>query len=101
MTLTPSPLGNDRLIEALQGCEPELRAWLECSSVNSLWFLADPIGALRAANLGLKEEILLELEATIKSLAEKLGQQDAQTPTTSTAASPYAADLLLRPEAKP
>lgn len=101
MTLTPSPLGNDRLVEALQSCEPQLRAWLECSSVNALWFLVDPIGALRAANLGLKEEVLIELETTIKSLAEKLGQQDAETSTPSKAAAPLAASLLLRPEAKP
>ena len=101
MTLTPSPLGNDRLIEALQSCEPQLRAWLESSSVNSLWFLADPIGALRAANLGLKEEILVELEATIQSLAEKLGQQCAETSTTSEAAAPLTAGLVLSSEAKP
>jgi hypothetical protein len=99
MTLTPSTQGNDRLVEALQSCEPQLRTWLDSSSVNSLWFLTDPIGALRAANLGIKEELLLELEATIKSLAEKLGEH-AETSTAATAAAPHPADLRVRPEVK-
>ena len=91
MTLTPSSPGRDLLIEELQKCEAALQAWLESSSVNALWFLADPIDALRAANLGLKEETLLELEATIKSLAEKLAQplpEAAVTPVAPHAAGP-------------
>lgn len=94
MTLTPSSPGRDLLIEELQRCEAALQAWLESSSVNALWFLADPMDALRAANLGLKEETLFELEATIKSLAEKLAQPLAETAVTPVA--PHTAPPLSR-----
>lgn len=92
MTLTPWSPQPDRLIEELKGCEVQLQAWLESSSVNALWFLVDPIGALRTANLGLKEETLLELEATIKSLAEKLAQPASETAVAPVA--PHAAGPL-------
>ncbi len=41
--------------------------------MNALWFLVDPVDALRSANLGLPEDLLAELETTIKTLEEKLG----------------------------
>jgi hypothetical protein len=98
MTLTPSSPGSDPLIEELQKCEAALRAWLESSSVNALWFLVDPMEALRAANLGLKEETLLEMEAVIKSLADKLAPALAETAVAPPA--PRAAGPDLRVEAK-
>lgn len=73
MNLTPSSPSSDRLIQELKKCEPQLQTWLEASAVNALWFLVDPVDALRAANLGLPEDLLAELETTIKTLEEKLG----------------------------
>jgi len=72
MNPTPSP-ESDMLIRELQKHEVQLQTWLQSSAVNALWFLVDPVDALRAANLGLPEELLLELEQTIKSLEKKLG----------------------------
>jgi len=72
MNPTPSP-ESDTLIRELRKHEVQLQTWLQSSAVNALWFLVDPVDALRAANLGLPEELLLELEQTIKSLEKKLG----------------------------
>lgn len=72
--MNPTPLSpeSDRLIQELRRCEVQLQDWLAGSAVNALWFLVDPVDALRAANLGLTEESLLELQKAIDSLETKL-----------------------------
>lgn len=74
----------DRLIQELRQCEPQLQAWLQCSAVNALWFLVDPVDALRSANLGLSEESLLELQETLKGLEAKLNHLALQAPVAHT-----------------
>jgi hypothetical protein len=84
MNTTPSD--SDRLIEELRQCEPQLQSWLQSSAVNALWFLVDPVDALRSAKLGLSEESLLELQRTLDSLESKLKQLAIQSPVAHTLA---------------
>ena len=68
----PFPHGSNLLIEDLKRCEARLQTWLECSAVNALWFMIDPADAIRAANIGLSQESLNELEHTLKDTTREL-----------------------------
>jgi hypothetical protein len=69
--LPPQP-GLRPLMGKLARCEHALQQWLQRSEANTHWFRRDPIAALRAANLGIEEEVLLELESVTRALAQKL-----------------------------
>ncbi|HET7873499.1 MAG TPA: hypothetical protein VFL42_13355 [Terriglobales bacterium] len=84
MNTAPSP--PDRLIQELRQCEPQLQSWLQSSAVNALWFLVDPVDALRSAKIGVSEESLLELQETLNSLAAKLGPLALHAPVAHTLA---------------
>jgi hypothetical protein len=64
---------NDSLLAALNRHEQELNRWLNSSPHNAIFFVEDPAGALRAAKLGISEEILREFEDTMNGLQQKLG----------------------------
>jgi hypothetical protein len=49
-------IGSDRLLLELASCEAKLNAWIRSSAANAEMFSKDPVGAMRAANLGLPEE---------------------------------------------
>lgn len=66
----------DRVMQELERCEAGLSAWLGQSAANADWLVRDPVGALRAANLGMDEQVLLELEATMKMITEKIEAMD-------------------------
>jgi hypothetical protein len=59
-------------MQELQRCEAGLNARLGQSAANADWLVRDPVGALRAANLGMDEQVLAELGATMKMIAEKI-----------------------------
>ena len=61
-----------QLLQELTIREPLLNQWLESSAMNARWFRKDPIAALRAANLGIDEVMLKELEAVTASIAANL-----------------------------
>jgi hypothetical protein len=63
---------NDRLLQALNLHERELNQWLNRAPGNPIFFLDDPVGALRAANLGISENLLRELQETMNGLVKKL-----------------------------
>jgi len=52
--------------------EPALDGWLRSSETNAGWFRMDPFAALRAANLGIEEELLQELESATRTIAQWL-----------------------------
>lgn len=56
-----SPKGT-RLPPNLGRHEASVREWLERCSINAIWYACDPAGAIRSANLGIEEAILLKLE---------------------------------------
>lgn len=62
----------DRLLRELSSKEHLLIEWITSSDRNSRWFAADPVSAIRAANLGLDDQILLQLEMITVSIAKKL-----------------------------
>ncbi|HWS18730.1 MAG TPA: hypothetical protein VN223_11970 [Candidatus Elarobacter sp.] len=62
----------DPLIQALLHCESRLSAWLNESALNAELFRRDPLTAIRAANLGVDEGLLGELEEIVTGIAVKL-----------------------------
>lgn len=68
----PAQLGLGPLMGKLARREHALQQWLQRSEANARWFGRDPIAALRAANLGIEEEVLLELESVTRAIALKL-----------------------------
>lgn len=51
---------------------PALNQWLHRSETNVNWFRREPIAALRAANLGIEEKLLKELDAVTLLIAQGL-----------------------------
>jgi hypothetical protein len=78
--MTASSDEPDRLVQELQRCETDLQKWLQQSTVNSLWFAVDPVDAMRAAGLGIPEELLAEMAQTLISVRDKLHAVAAQPP---------------------
>lgn len=62
----------DRLLNHLSKVEQDLQKWMGDSKKNADLFRRDPLGAMRAAGLNMEDDIMLELEMVIKSLARKL-----------------------------
>lgn len=54
---------NIKIAKELSRYESGLREWIGRCSVNAMWYLADPIGAIREARLGIDEELLDQLES--------------------------------------
>lgn len=54
-----------RLLAELAKYESGLREWMSRCTVNAIWYVADPIGALREADLGIDEELLRNLEPVL------------------------------------
>lgn len=67
----PDP-GTDLLLAQLYACEERLHAWLGRSEENAALFAADPVAALRAANIGMDEEALRELASVLAGIHHKL-----------------------------
>ena len=51
-----------RVLRELARYEGRLQEWAGHCTVNALWYLSDPFGAMRTANLGIDEELIGELE---------------------------------------
>lgn len=62
----------DLLLHELTRKESELDQWIRASDTNAIWFRKDPVGAMRAANLGIDEKILKELERVTAAIAHKI-----------------------------
>ena len=62
------------LLQQLACKEQQLIEWIHTSEHNTQWFAQDPMSAIRAANLGLDEHILQQLEIITVSIAKKLRQ---------------------------
>jgi hypothetical protein len=62
----------DPLLQALFDCEARLTEWLNESTENAQLFHRDPLAAIRAANTGMDESLLLNLQETITGIALKL-----------------------------
>jgi hypothetical protein len=61
-------LCTDLLVQDLFNCEPRLIAWLNESPFNAELFRRDPRTAIRAANLGVDEELLCDLEEIVAGI---------------------------------
>jgi hypothetical protein len=62
----------ERLLRELSARETDLIQWIQSSERNARWFTADPMSAIRAANLGIDERTLDQLELITLSIAKKL-----------------------------
>ena len=56
----------------MQRVETKLQSWLQSSPENALLFRRDPLAAMQAAGLEIDDEIMLELERIMSSIARKL-----------------------------
>ena len=72
MSLMHSPASPDPLLQELSRCEGRLSSWLSCSQANAQLFAADPVAALRAAGLGMDENIFKDLQEITGSIARKI-----------------------------
>lgn len=63
---------DDRLLQELNCHEQDLSTWLNRAPENVILFAQDPVAALRAANLGIAETLLQELEQTMNGIMQKL-----------------------------
>jgi hypothetical protein len=76
----------DRLLLELRRVEDRLRLWVDSSEENAVLFVQDPAAALRAADLGLDEELILEFESVLRNIESKLSGLDSAVCSTSRAA---------------
>jgi hypothetical protein len=60
------PVG--QLLLELRKYQDGLRAWVDLSEANSLLFVQDPAAALRAADLGISEDVILEVEEMLQEI---------------------------------
>lgn len=67
----------DQLLLELREHEGALRAWIHRSEANAVLFVQDPAAALRAANLGMAEETIVEFEQVLQAIEEKLTPAEA------------------------
>jgi len=51
-----------RVLREFARYEGSLQEWTERCTINAIWYLSDPFGAIRSANLGVDEELICELE---------------------------------------
>ncbi len=58
----------DQLLFELRKYQDKLRAWVDFSEANSLLFVQDPAAALRVADLGISEDLIVEVEETLRSM---------------------------------
>lgn len=73
----------DRLILELRRVEDRLRFWVDSSEENAVLFVQDPAAALRAADLGLDEELIQEFESVLRSIESRLSSVDSVACPTS------------------
>ena len=62
----------DPLVQALMDSELRLNVWLNESELNFDLLSRDPVAAMRAANLGVEEDMLSALEDVMTGIARKL-----------------------------
>jgi hypothetical protein len=64
----------DQLLLELRKHEEKLRAWIDLSEDNAVLFVQDPAAALRAADLGMPEDTIMEFEEVLQAIEAKLCQ---------------------------
>lgn len=60
------PVG--QLLLELRKYQDKLRAWVDLSEANTLLFVQDPAAALRAADLGMSEDLIAEVEEAMQEI---------------------------------
>ena len=74
MAHIPPMSESELLLQALRQCGDQLALWISRSPANACLFIEDPAAAIEAATApaDLNRDIMLELEAVLTGLAEKL-----------------------------
>jgi hypothetical protein len=67
----------DQLLFELRKHEDKLRAWIDRSEANAVLFVQDPAAALRAADIGMPEDTIVEFEQVLHDIEAKLCHADA------------------------
>jgi hypothetical protein len=74
----PSAIQSEHLLLALRQCGDQLDTWISESPANACMFIEDPTMAMQAAGPDLDLDVMLELEAVLSGLVQKL---DLGSPT--------------------
>ena len=72
MAQIPPAIQSDRLLHALSECQNQMNVWLSKSPANACLFMEDSLAAMKAANPDMDFNVMLELEAVLNGLAQKL-----------------------------
>ena len=68
----PPAIQSEHLLHALRQCGDQLDMWISKSQANAYLFIEDPAAAMQAAGPQLDLDVMLELEAVLSGLAQKL-----------------------------
>ena len=72
MAQIPPAIQSDLLLLALRQCGDQLDMWISESPANACMFIEDPTTAMQVAGPDLDLDVMLELEAVLSGLAQKL-----------------------------
>jgi hypothetical protein len=79
-----SPLvQSEQLLQALSQCDDQLDRWISKSQENAVLLMEDPMAAMHAAAADLDHDVMLELEAVLSGLAQKLDMPISPLPNSA------------------
>jgi hypothetical protein len=79
-----SPLvQSEQLLQALSQCDDQLDRWISKSQQNAVLLMEDPMAAMHAAAADLDNDVMLELEAVLSGLAQKLDMPISPLPNSA------------------
>jgi len=83
VTRTSPVVQSEQLLQALSQCDDQLDRWISKSHANAVLLLEDPMAAMHAAAADLDHDVMLELEAVLSGLAQKLDMPISPLPNSA------------------
>jgi hypothetical protein len=74
---------SEQLLQALSQCDDQLDRWISKSQQNAVLLMEDPMAAMHAAAADLDNDVMLELEAVLSGLAQKLDMPISPLPNSA------------------
>lgn len=83
MARTSPLVQSEQLLQALSQCDDQLDRWISKSQQNAVLLMEDPMAAMHAAAADLDNDVMLELEAVLSGLAQKLDMPISPLPNSA------------------
>lgn len=83
MARTSPVVQSEQLLQALSQCDDQLDRWISKSQQNAVLLMEDPMAAMHAAAADLDNDVMLELEAVLSGLAQKLDMPISPLPNSA------------------